>query len=302
VTNLIADAERLRRSIPSDAPEDVFARAEERTVSVKHGGGRTLARPAPLQRERGGRYDLPVPGPPDNYSNVIVFSYDQHELLVLTDSYGATRRRARTVVEDGVSIRYELDPDDRWIVSAASGDTYHDERLVSHVWLSVRPTETVEREDYIYDADGRVQRVVQRRTWNELGSSPELDVLQERTWTALYGLDEQLETVLDGTNVAWRRRRGFAKLRAAAEDALVRELLDLGAVTLRHQQDGAWSDQLQLIADAPLNYAQPTAAALRALDEQGLPRDGEPRQLLLTVAARLNARGVSVELEPEDER
>jgi hypothetical protein len=81
----------------------------------------------------------------------------------------------------------------------------------------------------------------------------------------------------------------------------VRELLDVGAVTLRHQQDGAWSDQLQLIADAPLVYAGPTEAALRALDEQGLPRDGEPRQLLLTVIARLSARGVTVELEAEDD-
>lgn len=103
--------------------------------------------------------------------------------------------------------------------------------------------------------------------------------------------------MLDGTSVGWRRRRGFAKLRTAAEDALVRELHDRDGATLRHQHDGAWSDQLQLYADEALDYDAATHAALRALDEQGMPRDGEPRQLLTTVVARLHASGVAIELE-----
>jgi hypothetical protein len=210
--------------------------------------------------------------------------------------------RAAFVYEDPLVLQLAImrGPEGDWRAESVGYERWSGDRVETTAGAdaSVRG---VEREDYIYDSRGRIDRIVQSRNWTELGYSDAYAIASRQTWTAVRDEVGALEAVLDGTSVAWRRRRpGQGKLLAAAEDALLRDLIPVveghAAVEIRHQDDGPWSDQLEAELSAgpagSLSWSRSpaTEAAILALNELGEPKPGAARRLLVTVAKRLGAR------------
>jgi hypothetical protein len=303
-SDLVDDAALLLELAQRDS-EAALASAEASIVDWSHGSLLKSHRPLPLGRERGFPYAAPKPGMPETRRNVRVFGLDGAGEVVYFEDYqdddGRVVMRAAVLHEGDLAITLAVmrDPEGAWRTESVGYERWNDGR-VETTGGADRRVEGVEREDYVYDARGEIDSIVQLRNWSERGYSNAYAIESRRVWSVVRDENGKLEVVLDGSDVAWRRRRPeHGKLFAAAENGLVRDLAPVieghPVVELRHQDDGYWTDQLQveLFAGAetlPWSPSPSTAAATSRLDELGEPKPGAARRLLRTVAKRLAAR------------